>query len=63
MKEFTDKYIYSFGENLTVKQIEIIKDTLNYKACEIADAIEELKREVIKEFKKSRILKYLVRFL
>lgn len=63
MKKYTDKYIHSFGENPTVKQIEIIKDTLNYKTCELADALEDLKRIVIKEFKKSRILKYFVRFI
>ena len=63
MKTFTDKYIYSFGDNLTNKQIEIIKDTLYYKSCELADELEELKQEVIREFKKSRILRYLIKRL
>jgi len=46
MGTFTNKYIHSFGDNLTDKQIEMVKNTLRYGICKLADELEELKREL-----------------
>ena len=49
-------YIKSFGKT-TKAQKQIIKDTLNYKRCELADEFENLKKIIWQEIKKIMGLK------
>lgn len=44
---YTKQYLKSFGK-ITKKQEKIIKNTLHYELCVLADAIYQLKKEVKK---------------
>ncbi len=50
--KYTQKYIQSFGNNLTNEQLYIIKNSFGYKKCELVDSFNKVKLEVLKQFKK-----------
>lgn len=49
---YREQYMQSFV-NTTEKQKKIIRGTLRYRQCELADAVEKVKKEFWEEFGKN----------
>lgn len=60
---YAERYLKSFGDNLTEKQIKIIKDSFGYQRAIGADAVENFKKELIESLGIPKICKWLNKLL